>query len=100
MYQLIHVNLRLVKIQFCVKVSICNQHNSDVKTYWYTASLFFSFLQSSKIMSAIGTLKSNRVGFYPENTVHDINNSSNMFFNQAQFPRRPEKEVCFLELDR
>lgn len=44
-------------------------------------------------MSAIGTLKSNRVGFYPENTVHDINNSSNMFFNQAQFPRRPEKEA-------
>lgn len=44
-------------------------------------------------MSVIGTLKSNRVGFYPENSLHDINNTSNMFFNQTQFPRRPEKET-------
>lgn len=42
-------------------------------------------------MSAIGTLKSNRGGFYSENPLHD--NPPNMFFNQTQFPaRRPEKE--------
>ena len=48
-------------------------------------------------MSAIGTLKSTRGGFYPDNSLHDLNNSPNMFFNQAQFPRRPEKEVCLLK---
>ena len=43
-------------------------------------------------MSLIGTLKSNNVGFYSENSLHDTNNMSNMFFNQSPFPRRQEKE--------